>query len=314
MRNLSALDNAAASGRHTFSRLVDRYQDAGFAYAHALLRNRAAAEDATQAAFLTAWIHFGELRDQAAFGAWFRKIVRTECFRLIRSRRLMTSLDALSSSEEPRQDDSGALELRLVLLKAIATLSERERTVISLKYLSELSYSDIAEFLDVPISTIKKRLHDGRRKLRKWLNSHTTDVGGRELFSGLRPSRHSKLKERIMTFTEFLEKIARDDLEAVEAALDKHPEFLEAEGAAPQFSTVSANALTVAAVCGRVDLVRILLARGTLAALSRTAISPLAYAAIEGREEIVQLLLDSGADRIFLRQPLSAMPKRLRHS
>lgn len=295
MTQFSKPDDHDTVGREAFSRLVDQYQDAGFAYAHAILGDPTAAEDATQAAFLAAWLHFRDLRDTAAFGAWFRKIIRTECFRLIRSRQLTTSLDALESSEEPCHDDSGTLELRLVLLKAVATLSERERSIISLKYLSELSYSEIAEFLDVPISTVKKRLHDGRRKLRKWLDSHTTDVRGRELFSEFRPSRHSKLKERIMTFTEFLENIARDDLRAVETALDEHPEFVEAEGSAPQFSTVSASALTVAAVCGRTDVVKFLLARGALAALSPAAISPVAYAAIEARQDIVRLLLDFGA-------------------
>ena len=55
-----------------------------FAYAYAVLRDRAAAEDATQAAFLTAWLRFGDLREPKAFGVWLRRIVRTECVRLLR--------------------------------------------------------------------------------------------------------------------------------------------------------------------------------------------------------------------------------------
>src|SRR5215210_7189506 len=78
-----------ASGE-TFSGLVHRYQDAAFAYAYAILKDRSAAEDATQMAFLTAWIHLSSLRDLAAFGAWLRKIVKTECLRIVRADRLRT--------------------------------------------------------------------------------------------------------------------------------------------------------------------------------------------------------------------------------
>ncbi|HET9467423.1 MAG TPA: sigma-70 family RNA polymerase sigma factor [Vicinamibacterales bacterium] len=296
MSDLTEREHRYSVGAELFSRLVDQYQDAGFAYAQSILGDRAAAEDATQAAFLAAWLHFRELRDKAAFGAWFRKIVRTECVRLLRQGRPAASLDVLAGSDEPRHDTSGILELRLVLLKGIAALAEHERSVISLKYLSELSYAETAEFLEVPVSTVKKRLHDARRKLRSWLDSHAGDLSGRELLKELRPSTHAILKERIMTFTEFLEVIASGDLPRVQAALDDHPDFLGAEDAVPQFSSVSANALTVAGVCGRTDVVRLLLARGALAAVSATSISPLAYTAIEGRSEIVQILMDAGAE------------------
>ncbi len=69
-----------------FNQLVHRYQDAAFAYTYAILKDRSAAEDATQTAFLTAWIHLNSLRDLAVFGGWLRKIVRTECLRIVRHR------------------------------------------------------------------------------------------------------------------------------------------------------------------------------------------------------------------------------------
>ena len=52
---------------------------AATAYAYALLRNYAGAEDAAQAAFLSAWLHRDDLREPQAFGGWLRTIVRTEC-------------------------------------------------------------------------------------------------------------------------------------------------------------------------------------------------------------------------------------------
>ena len=73
---------------------------------------------------------------------------------------------------------------------------------------------------------------------------------------------HARLEDRIVTLTAFLEAVVRGELADVEAALDAHPEFLTAPGDVPQYAVVSANALWVAAMCGRDDVVKLLLARG----------------------------------------------------
>ncbi len=73
-----------AEAREAFGELVKRYQNAAIAYAYGILRNHAGAEDAAQAAFLTAWLRRADLREPKAFGGWLRAIVRTECFRVAR--------------------------------------------------------------------------------------------------------------------------------------------------------------------------------------------------------------------------------------
>jgi len=73
--------SADADAHAAFGELVKRYQDAAFGSAYAILKDRAAAEDVTQAAFLTAWLRRHDLREPLAFGSWLRTIVRTECFR-----------------------------------------------------------------------------------------------------------------------------------------------------------------------------------------------------------------------------------------
>ena len=62
VHDLAALPAGETFSADDFGRLVARYQDAAFGYAFALLKNRAGAEDATQAAFLTAWVHLRTLR------------------------------------------------------------------------------------------------------------------------------------------------------------------------------------------------------------------------------------------------------------
>ena len=79
-----------SEAREAFGELVKRYQKAAIAYAYAVLRNHAGAEDAAQAAFLTAWLRRADLREPKAFGGWLRTIVRTECSRISRRMHLVT--------------------------------------------------------------------------------------------------------------------------------------------------------------------------------------------------------------------------------
>jgi RNA polymerase sigma factor (sigma-70 family) len=279
---------SAPTTGESFSQLVHRYQDAAFAYAYAILKDRSAAEDATQAAFLTAWIHLNSLRDLAAFGAWLRKIVRTECFRMVRADRLRTVPFGDAFVEPPIHEAS--VEVRLALLEGITALREKDRVAISLRYLSDLSYQEMADFLLEPVSTVKKRLHGARRRLRAGLESL-----GAQNVREWRPSTHARLEDRIVTFTVFLETVVHGKVADVETALAAHPEFLTAQGGVPRFAIVNASALWLAAMGGRDDVVKLLLARGAdRKSVSARGVSPIAVAAVEGRPKIVQLLVDNG--------------------
>jgi RNA polymerase sigma factor (sigma-70 family) len=295
-----ALDSttADAEAQDAFGELVRRYQDAAFASAYAILKDRGAAEDATQAAFLTAWLRRNDLREPLAFGSWLRAIVRTECFRIVRRGRVTTvPLDEMpATSTAPAPDPVHAAELRTVLLDAIATLSEADRTVIGLRYMSDSSYQEISDFLGLPVSTVKKRLHDARKRLLAWFKSQTAGALARAMLREFRPSRDAGLEARVMNLTAFLDKVVRGDIAAVSAALDAQPALRDRKGEGKPLWSGSANALTVAAMCGRADMVKLLIGRGApLEPDNATGVSPLVSAAVEGRSDVVRVLLEAGA-------------------
>jgi RNA polymerase sigma factor (sigma-70 family) len=286
-----------SEAREAFGDLVKRYQNAAIAYAYAILRNHAGAEDAAQAAFLTAWLRRNDLREPKAFGSWLRTIVRTECSRITRRTHLVTVPieDAFGERPEPSAGDARDWELRQLLLQAIDGLPETDRTVIALRYLSDFSYEEICSFLEIPLSTVKKRLHEARRRLRTWLAASTSEADTRYALRRSRPATDSRLHERIMHFTDFLERVSGGDVVAVAAALDAHPEWLAATGKNERLWTGGFNALAVATLAGQVPVVQLLLARGAhLATPVASGVSPIALAAIEGRPEVVQVMLDGG--------------------
>ena len=99
--------------------------------------------------------------------------------------------------------------------------------MIALRYLSDFSSEEMFAFLELPVSTVKKRLHDARKQL-DWLLASASDERTRQVMRRPTNARHPRLEERIMQLTEFLDSAARGDVAAVAAALDAHPEWLDA--------------------------------------------------------------------------------------
>jgi len=169
---LKARDSNAtlAEKQEAFCELVRMFQDMAYACAYAVLGDFCLAEDASQQAFISAWQKLDQLRQPEAFPGWFRRIVLTECNRLTRRGRLRTmSLDAELNLHAPHPDPQSAIEkdeLTKAAFAAIKKLSLNERMVVILFYVNEHSQSEISAFLNVPLTTVAKRLYSARVRLR----------------------------------------------------------------------------------------------------------------------------------------------------
>lgn len=285
-----------AEAREAFAELVKRYQGGAIAYAYAVLRNYAAAEDATQAAFLTAWLRRNDLREPQAFGGWLRTIVRTECSRITRRTHIVTvPLEGAFDGRPEPSADVRDWELRELLLTAIDALPDSDRALIALRYMSDFSYQEMCGFLGLPLTTVKKRLHGARRRLRAWLMASTSEERTRRVLRRPPDAMHPRLEERIMQLTDFLDSVGRGDIQAVAVALDAHPEWLDAKGENERMWHGGLNALAVAAASGQASVAQLLLARGAhLKTPPTAAVSPIAIAAVEGHRHVVDVLMNGG--------------------
>lgn len=158
--------------RHdAFGEIVALHQRMACSCAHALLGDPSLAEDAVQQAFITAWHRLESLRAPDAFPGWFKRIVLTECSRIRRRRdaRPIPVEGSTAISGATPEHDVEAAELRDLLSSAIARLPENERVVVTLFYVQELSHAEMSRTLDVPTTTVAKRLHSAKRRLQKLL-------------------------------------------------------------------------------------------------------------------------------------------------
>src|SRR5690349_12759073 len=141
-----------------------------FACAFAVLRDAYLAQDTAQEAFVVEWQKLAQLREPAAFPGWFKRIVLTQCTRLTRCKRLQ--LLPLDAGADKSTDDPGPhvsaerRDLVTKVLQAINALPDNERLVTTLFYVDGYTQADIGEFLEVPVSTVNKRLYSARQRLK----------------------------------------------------------------------------------------------------------------------------------------------------
>ncbi len=173
MEELRLLVIRARSGDlEAFGEIVRRFQDMAHGYAYSFLGDFHLAEDVAQEAFLDAYRQLPNLRNPEAFSSWFRRVVFKHCDRITRGKHIQTvSMDVAVATIAGK--DTGAAqftedhEMQEEVLEAIRALPEHERMVTTLFYINGYSQKEIGEFLEVPVTTVKKRLYNSRKKLRE---------------------------------------------------------------------------------------------------------------------------------------------------
>lgn len=173
------VERAKGGDADAFTQIVQNLQDMAVGYAVALVGDYWLAEEIAQEAFLRAFLDLETLREPRAFRSWFRRIILTRCNRTTRRKRLsVVPLEEASQVEsgEPTADDlANSKRVQNSILEAVKTLPEAEVMAVTLRYGSDYSYREIADFLDVPVSTVKSRLFAARRRLRDRLSDELAE-------------------------------------------------------------------------------------------------------------------------------------------
>jgi RNA polymerase sigma-70 factor (ECF subfamily) len=147
--------------------LPGAYRLAGY-----LLRDAAEAEDAAQEAIAKAWESWPKLRERERFGAWFGRIVSNVCQDRLRKRRGVRVLeinDAVVADIHARDAFRDSLS-RDEVGRLMRALPPDQQMVVALRFWRDLSLDEIAERLDLPLGTVKSRLHYAMRSLRQELD------------------------------------------------------------------------------------------------------------------------------------------------
>jgi RNA polymerase sigma-70 factor (ECF subfamily) len=185
-----AVARAREGDQEAFRVLVERYQGRIHRLAQRVLRDEEQARDAVQDAFLKAYTHLGRFEGRSSFYTWLYRLSMNLCIDLKRrdpSGRFVPTPDLgdlermvtiesrpagerhWRSHEEAPDDAVGRSELREAVARAITALPDSSRETLILREVEGLSYSEIAEALDIPKGTVMSRLHYARRRVQEIL-------------------------------------------------------------------------------------------------------------------------------------------------
>lgn len=172
-----ALAQAVQAGDlEAYGELVRRYQGAVFGVCYRLLGERQDAEDLAQEAFLRAYQRFHLYDSQRPFGPWVRRLAANLCLNHLESRQSPAAelLDEADPDPESRDPETVLLhgERRLAVQTALLRLPPRQRTIVELRHYQDLSYTEIAETLHLPLSDVKSHLFRARTRLAGYLSAY----------------------------------------------------------------------------------------------------------------------------------------------
>lgn len=168
--------------RHAFEELVDMYKDKIYHLGYRMLNQSGDAEDVVQETFLRVYMNLDRYDENQKFSTWIYRIATNLCIDRLRKRKPNYSLDAempdsegsdwystLPSDQETPEEELVLSETQQQIRKAIETLPEKYKSVVILRYLHDMSLQEIGDVLQMPVTTVKTRVHRGREFLRKKL-------------------------------------------------------------------------------------------------------------------------------------------------
>ena len=154
-----------------FTTLVQRHETRVYNLCLRMLGSPEDALDAAQETFVTALRKLGQFRGEAAFTTWLHRVAVTACYDELRRQRRRPVLHAIPQDEAgertrepgpPVGDHADAVAGTLDAGAALAQVPENFRAALVLADVQDLPYDEIARILDVPVGTVKSRVHRGR--------------------------------------------------------------------------------------------------------------------------------------------------------
>lgn len=174
--------NIKKGDQEAFAELMDLYKDQVYHIVYRMLGNVHEAQDVTQEAFLRAYMNIETYDDKRKFSTWLFRIATNLAIDRIRKKKPDFHLEdnvpgtadldyhsQFSAADPLPEDQLLQFEMQEWVQAEIMKLPPKYRAAIILKYLEDLSLKEISEILNLPVATVKTRIHRGREALRKSL-------------------------------------------------------------------------------------------------------------------------------------------------
>jgi RNA polymerase sigma-70 factor (ECF subfamily) len=187
------IERAKAGDQVAFAGLVELHQDHVYNLAYRILQNPEEADDATQEVFVKVWQALAAFRGDAKFTTWLYRIVHNHCLNRLRAAKSSpktvsteiyqddgdeSAQDLLANLPGDKADDPGlqfeSRERRQLIWQQVELLPAKYRSIITMYYVQEFAYEEIAAILEIPVGTVKTHLYRAKALLKARLGELNT--------------------------------------------------------------------------------------------------------------------------------------------
>ncbi|HRI88744.1 MAG TPA: RNA polymerase sigma factor [Candidatus Hydrogenedentes bacterium] len=170
--DLELVERTRVGEIEAFSHLVRRHEQLVYNLAYRFMRDQTLAEDMAQESFIKAFRLLKGFRGDCSFATWLYRVTCSVCLTELdkRKRRREVELtnsyeDQLATAPVPSSDTPELIR------RCVSKLPDRYATIVSMYYLQDISYDEIARTMDVPMGTLKTWMHRARLRLRTLVES-----------------------------------------------------------------------------------------------------------------------------------------------
>jgi len=159
--------------REAYEEVMKRYQNKLLRYAVYLVGNEDEASDVVQETFIKAFINLKGFDSKRKFSSWIYRICHNEAVNLLKKKKQYISLDANEWLKEKLggrdnvEEEMEKKETKQMIRKGLLKLAVEYRSVLTLYFLEDKKYEEIAEVLRIPLGTVGIRMKRGKEKLKK---------------------------------------------------------------------------------------------------------------------------------------------------
>lgn len=155
-----------------FSVLVQRHQHVVYNLAYRYMRDPALAEDMAQEAFLKGF------RGDCSFSTWMYRVTSSVCLTEIARRKKRGEVPLDTHHGGSYEDDKAeARDAAEIIRSCVTRLPERYATIVTMYYLKEMPYEEIAAAMEIPLGTLKTWMFRARKELRLLVERELPDHG-----------------------------------------------------------------------------------------------------------------------------------------
>lgn len=167
---LQWVQEVLSGNKQAYAHIINKYKNQLYATILRMTKNPQDAQDLVQEAFIKVYNQLGKYDQKGPFSSWMYRVAINHCMDEFRKKHYQMKQVEVNDEKviNPNHPEIIFLkkEKRRQLERLIGTLPEDERMIILLRYVNELSYDEISDLAEIPLSQVRNKLHRAKKKMR----------------------------------------------------------------------------------------------------------------------------------------------------